>query len=291
MNPTLQTLLAGVVDYAGLFPPARLDLERAADHYAERASGPLSWMLGAFVLAGGQLEAFLSWRARSAHLERISVSLVPAPDAVVEQVKAAIGRESESWRVAAIEVPPVAAEHRTRIAELAGDRQVFFEVPWQGDVGAELDQVRELGGAAKIRTGGVVAAAYPAREVVARFILACQERELAFKATAGLHHPVRSEHALTYEEDAPRGTMHGFLNVLGATARASAGGAREEDLVEILSCTDPQAFHIDDSGFSVLAHRFEPSRVQALRKNHFLGFGSCSFDEPVADLRTMGWIA
>ena len=38
------------------------------------------------------------------------------------------------------------------------------------------------------------------------------------RSPLGLHHPVRGEYPLTYAPDAPRGVMHGFLNVFLAAA-------------------------------------------------------------------------
>src|SRR4051812_41630301 len=51
----LRTLLAGIIDYAGIFPPARLPLEQAIRNYARYRQGPASWMLGRFVCPAAQL--------------------------------------------------------------------------------------------------------------------------------------------------------------------------------------------------------------------------------------------
>ncbi|MFX4589154.1 hypothetical protein ABTB15_19430, partial [Acinetobacter baumannii] len=84
---------------------------------------------------------------------------------------------------------------------------------------------------AKIRTGGIKPEAIPSPTEVAAFIKACAKLQLAFKATAGLHHPIRAVRALTYDQDAPRAVMHGFINVLMAAAFAWSG---EEDIEAIL---------------------------------------------------------
>ena len=46
MNASLRALLTGVVDYAGLFPPARLPLDEAIRNYARYRQGSDAWMLG-----------------------------------------------------------------------------------------------------------------------------------------------------------------------------------------------------------------------------------------------------
>src|SRR5438477_108730 len=66
---------------------------------------------------------------------------------------------------------------------------------------------------AKIRTGGVTPEAFPKSAEIVRFVRTCLAANVPFKATAGLHHPIRCFHPLTYDADSPQGTMHGFLNL------------------------------------------------------------------------------
>ena len=49
MSPSLRALLHGIIDYAGLFPPANLPLDQAVRNYARYCTEPDSWMLGRFV--------------------------------------------------------------------------------------------------------------------------------------------------------------------------------------------------------------------------------------------------
>ena len=78
-----------------------------------------------------------------------------------------------------------------------------------------LDAVAELGLRAKVRCGGAVV---PSDAELAGFVRGCRERGLVFKATAGLHHAVRSN------------GEHGFLNLLAAVifeGREEAALARD----------------------------------------------------------------
>jgi hypothetical protein len=146
---------------------------------------------------------------------------------------------------------------------------------------ALLPELKRRGLRAKIRTGGIVEDAFPTPASVAAFIRACREAGVAFKATAGLHHPLRCVKPLTYEPNAPTGRMHGFINVFLAAAMA---GDEEAVLVE----EDPRAFTFDDSGVTWRDRRVLLSELMRVRTDFAISFGSCSFEEPIGDLREMG---
>jgi hypothetical protein len=163
---------------------------------------------------------------------------------------------------------------------ITAERPVYCEVPL-----AELDTVRRAGRFAKLRTGGVTPEAIPSVAEVAAFILACADRRLPFKATAGLHHPVRACHPLTYEGGAPQAALHGFLNVFLAAAFAWHGERRIEP---ILAEEDSAAFR-----FGTWARwrdwSLEVPQIHDARRQFAHAFGSCSFEEPLADLRHLGF--
>jgi hypothetical protein len=55
MQKAFRAFMEGMIDYAGLFPPARLDLHTALDRYDRYRNGPESWMIARFVIPGGRL--------------------------------------------------------------------------------------------------------------------------------------------------------------------------------------------------------------------------------------------
>ena len=93
--------------------------------------------------------------------------------------------------------------------------------------------------------------------------------------------------ALTYEPASPRAVMHGFLNVFAAAAFASAG-AGSSQLEAVLRETQPSAFRFDASSLSWRELRATSQALAATRRDFASSFGSCSFAEPVADLRALG---
>jgi hypothetical protein len=246
-SPALRALLDRLIDYAGTFPPATLSGNAAVANYATYRAGPHAWMLRWLVLSAAEAEC------------------VPREfDGMLSVLS-----DTDHPRAAVIE--------SKRVVRLA--RPVYCEVPV-----AELDAVRDAGSFAKLRTGSVKPEGIPTVEDVAGFILACADRRLAFKATAGLHHPLRAEHALTYEANAPRAVMHGFLNVFLTAAFAWHG---DRDIAPVLAETDPRAFRFGDR-----AHWRDRSlsaeQVRDARENFAHAFGSCSFEEPIQDLQSLG---
>ncbi|HKE36447.1 MAG TPA: hypothetical protein VKB39_03395, partial [Candidatus Baltobacteraceae bacterium] len=132
----------------------------------------------------------------------------------------------------------------------------------------------------KLRCGGLEASAFPSVDAVAAFIDAATEHGLPFKATAGLHHPVRHLDAATGF------TMHGFLNLLAAAVFASR--TDETVLRAIVAEEDPGAFTFEDDSFAWRGLCCNIDELRAVRRSSFVGYGSCSFDEPVDDLTALG---
>jgi hypothetical protein len=292
-----RALLAGLVDYAGLFPPAALSMDDAVAEFARWRRSPEAWMLGRFVLPASRLAELA--QAADAHLPdpgtglpwRLSALLgsdVHGDSSLVTSFnRARAGRAL----VDAIELKagsPEAAE--AALEALPAGLTAFVEVPLGDELDGVLAVLRRRGAGAKARTGGVVPEAIPGPADVARFLAACAAAGVPFKATAGLHHAVRAEHALAYEAGSPRATMHGFLNVFAAAAFARAG-APASDLETALREEDAAAFRLEGDTLAWRGLRVDSEALASTRRDFATSFGSCSFAEPVADLRSLGVVA
>jgi hypothetical protein len=248
--PALRALLERLIDYAGIYPPAALPLETSVANYSSYQSGEFSWMLRWLVVGTNELQ-----------------SVPKSLDGSISLLS-----ETDDARAATIETKGVVqAKH-----------PVYCEIALANL--DQLDAVKTAGNFAKIRTGGVKPEAIPSPKDVAAFIVACAERRLPFKATAGLHHPIRAEYALTYEDDAPRAVMHGFLNVLMAAAFAWQG---EKNIEAIIAETDATAFTFD-GGAKWRGLTLTVEQIRDARENFMHSIGSCSFDEPVHELQALG---
>ncbi|MDQ6870837.1 MAG: hypothetical protein M3037_02350 [Gemmatimonadota bacterium] len=162
----------------------------------------------------------------------------------------------------------------------------YFEIPTNGDVLSLIEALARIGSRAKIRTGGVTPEAFPPAEEIVAFISACLRERVPFKATAGLHHPVRGTYKLTYEPDGPAGKMYGFLNVFMAAILMQAGES-EDAALAVLQEEDPLAFSFSDDAIIWREKRIDADQIRASRADFAISFGSCSFREPIDEIESL----
>jgi hypothetical protein len=124
---------------------------------------------------------------------------------------------------------------------------------------------------------------FPAPEAVLAFLASCAAERLAFKATAGLHHPVRGPAPLTYEPGAPRATMYGYLNLILA-ATLLWYQRPERDAYELLRTPDRSQLRITDEAVDWSGIRLSAAEIDTARRQFVLAIGSCSFTEPMDEL-------
>lgn len=289
-SASIRALVGGIVDYAGLFPPAGLDMAAAVNNYASYRSGGHAWMLGRFVCPVARLDEFVAAMPAGAGEGpwRLSV-IVGADDAADFERVARFNEDSCPATIDAAEVKLQAAAIGAVAERIPPGVRVYVEIPRGEDPRDAIKAVKAAHVRAKIRTGGVTADAFPQIDEIARFVRACYAAGVAFKATAGLHHPLRSRHRLTYDDDAPSGTMHGFLNVFLAAAFCYNGiGAADTPRLLGLESTDELEF--SDDGVAWEEYRLSAAEIETIRKRFATSFGSCSFEEPVAELASLNLI-
>ena len=292
---TIRILLRNSIDYAGLFPPAGLDMEAAVHNYHRYRAGDTAWALGRFILPAGRLRQF----------EHAAADCLPGPPGVQPWLLGAlVGTDvaadlqavaqfnqryapSGAARVDTVEAKASSADAiRETMHLMPRDVQAYVEVPIDPDPASLVATIARLGGRAKVRTGGVTRDAFPPTAGLLRFIQACVRAGVPFKATAGLHHPFRAEYRLTYEEDSPAGPMFGFLNLFLAAAFLAAG-MEETETAQVLEETSPAAFEFGQHGVSWRDHRIGPEALAGARRDVIISFGSCSFTEPIEELQAL----
>jgi hypothetical protein len=239
-----RALLTQLFDHAPMFPPASLAPAEALAEDARAVASPHAFML-----------ARLVWPASS---------LTDLPSA-----NRAISAVLDAPLPGGASIEAVEARYRDDLDELVGlAGDVFVEVSVDGALEERLDAVAAHGLRAKVRCGG---AKVPSSADLARFVRACRERGLSFKATAGLHHAVRTN------------GEHGFLNLLAAAIF-------EGDETEALDETDPSEFGVDAASFRWRDRSAAAGVIERVRRAGLNSIGSCSFFEPVEELELHGML-
>jgi hypothetical protein len=302
MIHSLRDLLLGLIDYAGLFPPAALDMPTAARRYAEYREGDYRWALGRLVVPIARLDEFEKaakgilpdggwegddfWRLSALGAADLSSDLNR-----IAEFNQKYATLDSSKGVAVIDTIEIKA---TRSADIENAMRLtpakltpYFEIPISDDPTELIKSIAETEARAKVRTGGVTADAFPSSFNLARFIKICAEEDVPFKATAGLHHPLRSVNRLTYAPDSATAMMHGFLNVFLAAAFAQ-NGMEVDRLVELLEEKSPEAFQFDSGGVTWRDEMIVRGQLRNSRNLLAIAFGSCSFEEPIEDLKKIG---
>jgi hypothetical protein len=292
-----RALLGELIDDAGLFPPAQLSMADALAAHERAQAGDAYWMQGRFVVPASRLAEL------RAHLDD---SPDPFPTSVVldgdvSEALATAARETqrderiviEAFEVRAAQIAAGAFATFDDACTAAGLRSTivkYIECLPDGDTMLTLAQLREALDdgrpvCAKVRCGGVTADAVPDARRLAAFIAAAKSLEVPFKATAGLHHPIRQDSATAGV------AMHGFLNVIGGAVLLFTGVLHDAALEAMLRDDRPEHFRLDEEAFAWNGVAADASAIGAARAGFVHSYGSCSFDEPVDDLCALGMLA
>lgn len=277
-------LLERLVDDAAVFPPGNAPIPEALAAHAGHRVAWYADLVGPLLLPASALPGLdLPEQPGAAELPRIGVIGDTGLSGVSGALALAAAAGSGQWAQFEVAVAKRGEDPqpglRALLAELGvgPELDVYAEVPLTWGLLDALDTLateRAAGArvAPKFRTGGLAAELFPTPVELAAVICACRDRDLPFKLTAGLHH------ALRYADPETGFTHHGFLNVL-AGCLVAVDGAEVADVAELLGATD--ALPVVETVRARLAER----------RPLWIGFGSCSIDEPLADLAGFGLLA
>ncbi len=290
MSHALRVLLHEVFDYAGLFPPASLPIERAAGRYEEHSLGPESWIMRRFIAPVGRLTELIPL-IQASEVDDWKITLIgsglPTLADDLRAVKSFVDATAGRAEVEAYEVRSTLAELESMSLKPLENAPIigkFVELPWGTQMidGIHLLADREIVGV-KARMGGQDAAAFPPIEQVAHLLQECVNLDLPFKLTAGLHHP------LPYLDAELGVTHHGFLNVILTSLLAEVHDLNRRALEKILHATDPASFWFEGDRLGFQDWDVELEDIE-IHRDLFSGIGSCSIDEPVEGLLALGYL-
>ena len=287
-----------LIDYAGVFPPASLAVEDAVREYRARTEGPDAWAIGRFLVRASQLESLgavaTSTFRRGDRPWRVGVVFDLGVGASATVAQAFHHEMSPAMEVTAAEVRYPEDEAGVRsvletVATIDRDVATFIEVDTDRPLRTQIETIdRELRrsgqtGGAKLRCGGLAADAFPSVDVVTEFLWEASLTDMPFKATAGLHQPIR-------HHDPELGVMrHGFVNLLAASAACDEGENRET-VRAIVEEDDPSAFELNATALRWRDVTLPGSAVRRSREDGFIAFGSCDLDEPLSALSALGFL-
>jgi len=285
----VEALLGRIVEYAGLFPPAGLEMESALRNYQRYTETDEFWLLGGFVVPANRLKEFAGAfeRVWGTEQERPWTLKVVCAGETADDARAIEEFQQGAVFIGSLEAKAADATAAKEVLEKLPEVQArYVEFPLE-KTAEVLPVLAQYGARAKIRMGGVTVESVPGVEAVAKYLLACAKEGVAWKATAGLHHAVRGMRELV--PGGPRATMHGFVNLFLAGALAYFR-ADEAAVVKTLSEEDAGAFRVDDEVIRWHDNTMISDQIEKVRSEFAISYGSCSFEEPVDDLRAMGWL-
>lgn len=317
MNPCAKALLDGIIDYAGLFPPAKLPMDEAFARFVEHRSSDDGWMLARFVCPAARLDELepLIEAAEPSQVQ-IPVAVLGRGGDTLESFLESVNQDEKELAAFSANLTDraVVDAFEVRLPEAGGaavavnqawgrvtnngSRSLtpYFEVSllgeWRARLPAAAAAVRDTDRKAgdrnrvglKIRCGGLEASAIPEVTAVAAAIATCRATGVPLKATQGLHHPFRHHDP---ELDA---MVHGFINLFAASALAHVHDLPVRSLIEIIAETDPEAFVVEKERLAWRDYDASADNIAEARRSVLTSFGSCSFSEPRDDLRTLGFI-
>ncbi|TDE11857.1 hypothetical protein [Jiangella asiatica] len=281
---TIPAIFDRLVDDAAVFPPGNLPLPDAVAAHGGHRTAWYAGLVGPLLCPSSALDE-LGALVRD-QPEPLGVAVVV--DAGTGGILEAVDTVAHDGQLVlrGVEVPlrgsPPGETARRTVAALDAalggpddDEPAYVEVPREPGWENALDVIAESGYRAKLRTGGAEPDAVPSPAEVTAFVLACLDRGIAMKFTAGLHHAVRGPRAGGVVE-------HGFLNVLLGVATALDGGEPRD--VEAALSVD------DGARLAAAVGDLDAVRAASARR-WFASYGSCSIAEPLGDLIALGLLA
>jgi hypothetical protein len=297
MPSTLSVLLDGLIDFAGLFPPAQLEMKPMVQAYHRAGIDARGWMLGRVIVPATRLAEFEAAAAQLLPDEEeadpwcLSVLTRPcgseelAEDLAAIEAFNTIHSTPEGGR-AIIDVIELKGESVKSIDEtldqLPDELFPFVEIPASSDVRGAMAVLAGSEAGAKLRTGGVTPDLYPSVDEIARFVVAAAGSGVPFKATAGLHHPLANDNLVVPAR------QHGFLSVFLSACIARCHELDANSLAELLQLSDPDEFCFGDDQASLGEYTISRDDIEESRLGFAISFGSCSVQEPWDDLTSLG---
>lgn len=324
MKASFKAFMQGIIDYAGLFPPADLSLDTSLQKFSNYRKGEDAWMLSRFVIPAMRLPELEPYGATLFEDESpFDFSILGKGTETLYEYKthldeliSAINKFNElhgskvTSESLEIKLPreAVLANDLDLLVDLFDDtlqrfdkseylpNQVyfegFFEENWKKEISLILKAMHRHG---ESFTGEhVLQPAFKLRcggvkaEIFPSVEQVAFALNMAREQNVALKCTAGLHHPIRHYADSVQTRMHGFINVFGGAMLSYAHDLSNDELQDILKEEDPKQFEFTENGFKWKDLQISTHEIAELREVAVKSFGSCSFDEPREDLRHLG---
>ncbi|MDZ7716690.1 MAG: hypothetical protein U5J95_10805 [Balneolaceae bacterium] len=319
MNSSLQVFMNGIIDYAGLFPPAQLSLDTSIHNFARYKKGEDADMLSRFIIPASQLhrledygnELFkadppFDFSVLGKGTEMIA-DFGDAIEDVIENCEAFNNAHGDTVTTELLEMklPKEAAfsndvnlivdllnRNAERFAENPQTPSCIFyetiwEENWKNDIQTALKAIEQHNESIEGDDESYRYAGFKIRCGGVEAHMFPSAEQVAFALNKAREYNVAIKctaglhHPVRHYNDSVQTRMHGFFNVFGGAMLAYAHNLSDEELVEILIEEDPAQFSFTDKGLSFDDYFIPTKEIEELREVALISYGSCSFEEPI----------
>lgn len=316
--------MKGVIDYAGLFPPASLALDPALRNYIRYREGEDGWMLSRFIIPYGRMEELVPYEGELYDTGRpLELSVLGGSTETVsefegesDELLSALDRfhgghpGSVGTEILEVKLPREAVlaadagdlkKIMDRLAERLGEDErypdyVFYESvleeSWRKDLRAVMKALEEHN--MESDYGRYEYAGFKLRCGGTRARMFPGTDQVAFALNRARRHRLALKctaglhHPVRHYSESVSTRMHGFFNVFGGAMLAWANDLDDGELESILKEEDPEQFRFGGEGLEWGEYGVTADDIAELREVALISYGSCSFDEPREDLRDLG---
>lgn len=329
MEKVITPLLSGIIDYAGLFPPAKLSLKQAIDEYLYYRHSDYDWMVSQFIISTQHLDQLAKLADEGYQLPdpfHLSITAPPSAtvddyfkqlDEILHQVENIHRKLSVTLQTDMLEIklPDEVLSQPSDDAimnvlertctsmdlQKKYPNRVFFEIPGFDFNSSNAQRVIE----ALAKYNNQLRQENPEYYRYCGFKIRCGGMEShhfpsatyladailqANKKGVTLKFTAGLHHPVRIFHPSVQTKMFGFLNIFGAGIFSRLYGLTKDEIMAILEEENPKNFNFTKDYFSWNAYKATPSQIKQLRHDAFISFGSCSVAEPVEDLQELGII-
>ncbi len=324
MTNCLRQFMNGIIDYAGLFPPAKLPLDEAINNYSKYRNGKNAWMLSRFIVPASKLPQVSKYddlfsKKAPFHFSVLgkATETIGEFEREVDEVLTYCGEfcqahpEEVTTQMVEIKLPAEAAfsQDVNLLKNLMDDMavklsqstltpfRVFYESlqskNWQKDIQAIIEAISTHNKSKNFRNENYQSSAFKIRCGGVKAELFPSIEQVAFVLNSARRNSVALKgtaglhHPVRHYADEVQTKMHGFFNVFGGAMLAHANGFDDAKLQEVLNEEDAGNFSFTDETFSWKDYSISTRQIKTLREQALLSYGSCSFNEPREDLQKL----